>query len=61
MNKFKDLLLVLPEGIPRKECPSLIDSALDLAGMTVRESIWEQRDGLDEPVRSCYFWSNRQC
>lgn len=44
--------LVVPADIPRKDCPSPIESALDCTGITVRKPIWEQRDGLDEPMRS---------
>ena len=44
--------MVVPADIPRKDRPSPIDSALDHTGITVRKPIWEQRDGLDEPMRS---------
>lgn len=44
--------LVVPADIPRKDCPSPIESALDHTGITVRKPIWEQRDGLNEPMRS---------
>ena len=44
--------LVVPADIPRKDCPSPTESALDRTGITVRKPIWEQRDGLNEPMRS---------